>query len=181
MKFTPLQIPEVVLVEPQVFGDERGWFQISYNRQEFAAGLGHEVDFVQDNHSRSAGRVLRGMHYQLRRPQGKLVRVVQGRVYDVAVDMRRSSPHFGQWVGQELSAENRRMLWVPPGFAHGFVTLSDSAEFIYKVTEYYAPEQERCLLWNDPEVGIAWPIDFTPTLAKKDSGGQSLRDIEAFP
>lgn len=181
MKFTPLQIPDVVLVEPSLFGDARGWFQISWNRKEFAAGIGHDVDFVQDNHSRSGGQVLRGMHYQLRQPQGKLVRVVQGRVFDVAVDMRRSSPHFGKWVGCELSAENKHMLWVPPGFAHGFVTLSDSAEFVYKVTDYYAPAEERCLLWNDPDVGVRWPIDFAPTLAAKDLTGQSLHQIEAFP
>lgn len=181
MNFTRLAIPEVVLIEPKVFGDERGFFYESFNRKAFAAGTGVDPDFVQDNHSRSSRGVLRGMHYQIQQAQGKLVRVVQGKVYDVAVDLRRSSPTFGQWVGVELSADNKHMLWVPPGFAHGFVTLSDTAEFVYKTTDYYAPAHERSLLWNDAQVGIRWPVDFEPVLAKKDAAGLPLRDAEVYP
>jgi len=181
MNFTRLEIPDVVLIEPKVFGDDRGFFYESFNRKVFAQGTGVDPDFVQDNHSRSSRGVLRGMHYQIQQAQGKLVRVVQGRVFDVAVDLRRTSPTFGKWVGVELSGENKHMLWVPPGFAHGFVTLSDTAEFLYKTTDYYAPAYERSLLWNDPQIGIRWPIDFEPVLAKKDAAGLLLRDAEVFP
>ena len=181
MKFTRLEIPDLVLIEPKVFGDDRGFFYESFNRQVFAQGVGADPDFVQDNHSRSSRGVLRGLHYQIQQAQGKLVRVVQGRVFDVAVDLRRSSPTFGKWVGAELSGENKHMLWVPPGFAHGFVTLSDTAEFLYKTTDYYAPAHERSILWSDPQIGIRWPIDFEPVLAKKDAAGVLLRDAEVFP
>lgn len=181
MNFTRLELPDVVLIEPKVFGDDRGFFYESFNRKVFAQGTGVDADFVQDNHSRSSRGVLRGLHYQIQQTQGKLVRVVQGRVFDVAVDLRRSSPTFGQWTGRELSGENKHMLWVPPGFAHGFVTLSDTAEFVYKTTDYYAPAHERSILWNDPQIGIRWPIDFAPALAKKDAAGSLLRDAEVFP
>jgi dTDP-4-dehydrorhamnose 3,5-epimerase len=181
MNFTRLEIPDVVLIEPKVFGDDRGFFYECFNRRMFAQGTGVDPDFVQDNHSRSSHGVLRGLHYQIQQTQGKLVRVVQGRVFDVAVDLRRSSPTFGQWTGMELSGENKRVLWVPPGFAHGFVTLSDTAEFLYKTTDYYAPAHERSILWNDPQIGIRWPIDFAPILAKKDAAGSLLRDAEVFP
>ena len=181
MNFTRLAIPEVVLIEPKVFGDERGFFYESFSRKLFAAGTGVDFDFVQDNHSRSSRGVLRGLHYQIQQAQGKLVRVVQGRVFDVAVDLRRSAPSFGQWVGVELSADNKHMLWVPPGFAHGFLTLSDTAEFVYKTTDYYAPAHERSLLWNDPQIGIRWPLDGEPVLAKKDAAGLPLRDAEVYP
>jgi len=181
MKFTRLEIPDLVLIEPKVFGDDRGFFYESFNRQVFAQGVGADPDFVQDNHSRSSRGVLRGLHYQIQQAQGKLVRVVQGRVFDVAVDLRRASPTFGQWVGAELSGENKHMLWVPAGFAHGFVTLSDTAEFLYKTTDYYAPAHERSILWSDPQIGIRWPIDFEPVLAKKDAAGLLLRDAEVFP
>jgi dTDP-4-dehydrorhamnose 3,5-epimerase len=181
MNFTRLAIPDLVLIEPRVFGDDRGFFYESFNRKVFAEGIGSDPEFVQDNHSRSVRGVLRGLHYQLQQAQGKLVRVVQGKVYDVAVDLRRSSPHFGQWAGVELSAENKRMFWVPPGFAHGFVVLSDTAEFLYKTTDYYAPAHERCLIWNDPQVGVEWPIDFAPALSKKDAVGSLLRDAEVYP
>jgi len=181
MKFTRLEIPDLVLIEPKVFGDDRGHFYESFNRKVFAQGVGVDPDFVQDNHSRSGRGVLRGLHYQIQQAQGKLVRAVQGRVFDVAVDLRRSSATFGRWAGVELSSENQRMLWVPPGFAHGFVSLSDSAEFLYKTTDYYAPAHERCILWNDPQIGIRWPIDFEPVLAGKDAAGALLRDAEVFP
>ena len=181
MNFTRLEIPDVVLIEPKVFGDDRGFFYESFNRKVFAQGTGVDPDFVQDNHSRSSRGVLRGLHYQIQQAQGKLVRVVQGRVFDVAVDLRRTAPTFGKWVGVELSGENKHMLWVPPGFAHGFVTLSDTAEFLYKTTDYYAPAHERSLLWSDPQIGIRWPIDFEPVLAKKDAAGLLLRDAEVFP
>ncbi|WP_029918811.1 dTDP-4-dehydrorhamnose 3,5-epimerase [Nevskia soli] len=181
MNFIRLELPDVVLIEPKVFGDDRGFFYESFNRKVFAQGTGVDPDFVQDNHSRSSRGVLRGLHYQIQQTQGKLVRVVQGRVFDVAVDLRRSSPTFGQWTGMELSGENKRMLWVPPGFAHGFVTLSDTAEFLYKTTDYYAPAHERSIIWNDPRIGIHWPIDFEPVLAKKDAAGSLLRDAEVFP
>jgi dTDP-4-dehydrorhamnose 3,5-epimerase len=174
-------IPDVVVVEPQVFGDARGFFFESWNRRAFAAAVGRDVDFVQDNHSASARNVLRGMHYQLRQPQGKLVRVVSGEVFDVAVDMRRSSPTFGRWVGERLSAANRRMLWVPEGFAHGFLVLSDMAEFLYKTTDYYAPEHERTLLWNDPRVGIEWPLSGEPVLKPRDASAPPFEQLETFP
>jgi dTDP-4-dehydrorhamnose 3,5-epimerase len=173
MIVTPTAIPDVKLVEPKVFGDARGFFFESWNRRALASA-GIDAEFVQDNHSRSRRGVLRGLHYQIERPQGKLVRVVAGEVFDVAVDLRRSSPAFGRWVGVTLSAENRRMFWVPPGFAHGFVVLSESADFLYKTTEYWFPEHERTLLWNDPEVGIVWPFDGAPTLAPKDAAGAPL-------
>lgn len=181
MKATPTSIPEVLVLEPQVFGDERGFFFESFNQKAFNQATGLELSFVQDNHSRSAKNVLRGLHYQIQQPQGKLVRVVSGAVYDVAVDLRKSSPTFGQWAGVELSAENKRMLWVPPGFAHGFLVLSDYAEFLYKTTDYWAPAFERCVAWNDPELNIAWPIqDAQPLLSPKDAKGMLLKDAEVF-
>ncbi len=169
---TATRLPEVLIVEPRVFGDDRGFFMESWNLREFDSAVGHEVRFVQDNHSRSARGVLRGLHYQLTQPQGKLVRVTSGRVFDVAVDMRRGSPRCGQWVGVELSAENRRQMWVPPGFAHGFLVLSESADFLYKATDYYAPADEQALAWNDPTVGVEWPLEEaggTPNLSARDS------------
>lgn len=180
MKATALQIPEVILFEPRVFGDARGFFYESYNRQSFQAATGLDVDFVQDNHSRSARGVLRGLHYQIQQAQGKLVRVTEGRVYDVAVDIRKSSPTFGQWVGVELSAENKHELWVPAGFAHGFVVLSETAEFLYKTTDYYAPEHERCIAWNDPQLAITWPIDTAPQLSAKDSQGLLFSEAHVY-
>lgn len=173
-------IPEVVIFEPKVFGDERGFFFESFNAQRFAELTGAQVDFVQDNHSKSARGVLRGLHYQIEQAQGKLVRVTAGEVFDVAVDLRRSSPTFGKWVGVHLSAENKRQLWVPAGFAHGFVVLSESAEFLYKTTDYYAPAHERCLMWNDPSVGVEWPIDFEPQLSAKDQVGRSLAEADLY-
>lgn len=172
-------IPEVFLLEPKVFGDDRGFFYESWNKQTLVK-LGLDVDFVQDNHSKSQRGVLRGLHYQIQHPQGKLVRVVAGEVFDVAVDLRKSSPTFGKWVGFTLSAENKRLAWIPPGFAHGFVVTSETAEFLYKTTDYYFPEHERSLLWNDPAVGIDWPLVGEPQLAKKDAAGLSLSDCEVF-
>lgn len=180
MKVTATEMPDVLLVEPRVFGDERGFFYESYNRREFAS-VGLDVEFVQDNHSRSGRGVLRGLHYQIEHAQGKLVRVTAGDVFDVAVDMRKSSPRFGKWVGVELSADNRRSLWIPPGFAHGFLVVSDFAEFLYKTTDYWYPEFERTLLWSDPALAIAWPIDGLPTLAAKDAAGQPLALADAYP
>lgn len=179
MQLIPTNHPDILLLEPQVFGDERGFFIESYNRKTFSA-LGIDTDFVQDNHSRSTRGVLRGLHYQIQQPQGKLVRVVAGEVFDVAVDLRRESRHFGQAVGMHLSAENKRMVWIPPGFAHGFLVLSEVAEFLYKTTDYYAPEHERSLLWNDPALGIAWPITDAPTLSEKDRKGLPLSMAETF-
>ena len=181
MIFKPLEIREVMLIEPKVFGDERGFFLESYNRRVFAEGLGQDVQFVQDNHSRSARGVLRGLHYQLQQAQGKLVRATIGSIYDVAVDLRRSSPTFGKWVGMELSADNRRMLWVPPGFAHGFLTLSEFAEVQYKASDFYAPAHERSILWNDPQLAIAWPLDGAPVLSGKDAAGLTLGAAEVYP
>jgi dTDP-4-dehydrorhamnose 3,5-epimerase len=181
LKATPTAIPEVLVIEPRVFGDARGFFFESWNERAFSEALGRKVAFVQDNHSSSARNVLRGLHYQVRQPQGKLVRVIAGEVFDVAVDIRRSSPTFGRWVGERLSAANRRMLWVPEGFAHGFVVLSDWAEFLYKTTDYYAPEHERTLLWSDPEVGVVWPIDGEPLLKPRDAAGATLKAAELFP
>ena len=181
MKATPLAIPEVILFEPRVFGDDRGFFFESFNQAKFEAAIGRQVNFVQDNHSRSVKNVLRGLHYQIQQPQGKLVRVVQGEVFDVAVDIRKSSPSFGKWVGEILSAENKRQMWVPEGFAHGFVVLSDTAEFLYKTTDYYAPEHERCIAWNDPDLAIDWPISGQPSLSAKDAKGNSLTGAEVFP
>ncbi len=180
MKATPLEIPEVILFEPKVFGDERGFFFESFNQRQFEAAVGRSVTFVQDNHSRSAKGVLRGLHYQIQQPQGKLVRVVQGEVFDVAVDIRGSSPTFGRWVGVTLSAENKRQLWVPEGFAHGFVVLSDTADFLYKTSDYYAPEHERSIAWDDPDLAIAWPIEQAPALSAKDAQGCSLAAAEVF-
>ncbi len=181
MKATRLTIPDVVLIEPKVFGDARGFFFESFNRRAFNEATGTRHQFVQDNHSRSSKGVLRGLHYQIQQPQGKLVRVVRGVVFDVAVDIRRSSPTFGQWVGVELSAENHRQLWVPPGFAHGFLVLSETADFLYKTTEYYAPEHERCIAWNDPALAIAWPdIGMAPCLSGKDQLGLDLAVAPVF-
>lgn len=180
MKATPLSIPDVVLFEPKVFGDERGFFFESFNQAKFEAAIGRQVSFVQDNHSRSVKNVLRGLHYQIQQPQGKLVRVVQGEVFDVAVDIRKSSPTFGQWAGAVLSAENKRQLWVPEGFAHGFVVTSDSAEFLYKTTDYWAPEFERSIAWNDAAIGIQWPIQGEPALSAKDQQGKLLAQAEHF-
>jgi len=178
MKATPLNIPDVILIEPKVFGDERGYFYESFNQALFNQAIGYDVQFVQDNHSKSQKGVLRGLHYQLPpKAQGKLVRVVQGEVFDVAVDIRQGSPTFGQWVGEILSAENKRQLWIPEGFAHGFITLSETAEFLYKTTDYYAPEYERCIAWNDSEIGINWPLDQAPILSSKDQQGVSLESI----
>ena len=181
MQATRLDIPAVILFEPRVFGDDRGFFFESYRRSAFLEATGLDVDFVQDNHSKSAKGVLRGLHYQIQQPQGKLVRVVQGDVFDVAVDLRRSSPSFGAWVGVHLSAQNKRQLWIPPEFAHGFVTLSDTAEFLYKTTDYYAPEHERSLAWNDPQVGIRWPLEEAPLLSAKDQQAPGLDAVEVFP
>jgi dTDP-4-dehydrorhamnose 3,5-epimerase len=180
MNLIPTNLPEVLLIEPTVFGDARGFFMESWNRKTLAS-LGLDLDFVQDNHSRSARGVLRGLHYQIRQPQGKLMRVTSGAVCDVAVDLRRSSACFGKWTLHELSAENRRMLWIPPGFAHGFLVLSETADFLYKSTDYYAPEHERCLYWNDPAVGIQWPFDGEPSLSGKDQAGSLLKDAEVYP
>jgi dTDP-4-dehydrorhamnose 3,5-epimerase len=177
---TATALPEVLILEPKVFGDDRGFFFESFNQLDFEKSTGLKVSFVQDNHSKSTRGVLRGLHYQIQRPQGKLVRVTQGAVFDVAVDMRRSSPNFGHWVGVELSAENKRQLWVPPGFAHGFAVTSDNAEFLYKTTDYWFPEHERCLLWNDPSVAIAWPLGEQPQLAAKDAAGKRLAEADAF-
>lgn len=180
MKVIPTAIPNVLIIEPNVFGDDRGFFFESFNRRRFAELTGRDIDFVQDNHSRSVKNVLRGLHYQIQQPQGKLVRVVQGAVFDVAVDIRRSSPTFGQHVGLELTAENKRMLWIPEGFAHGFVVISDSAEFLYKTTDYWAPEFERSIAWNDPAIGIQWPIQGGPALSSKDQQAKPLAEAEHF-
>jgi dTDP-4-dehydrorhamnose 3,5-epimerase len=176
----PTNIPDVLLLEPKVFGDSRGFFFESFNARDFAEATGLAVDFVQDNHSKSARGVLRGLHYQIEHAQGKLVRVVQGKVFDVAVDLRKSSPTFGRWVGEILSVDNHRQLWVPPGFAHGFVVLSESAEFLYKTTDYWYPEHERSLLWNDSTIDIDWPIDFVPQLATKDAAGCPFSQADLF-
>ena len=173
-------LPEVLMLEPKVFGDERGFFFESFNQRDFIDATGFDVDFVQDNHSRSEKGVLRGLHYQIRHPQGKLVRVVSGAVFDVAVDMRKTSANFGKWAGVELTAENKRMLWIPKGFAHGFLVLSDFADFLYKTTDYWYPEHERSLLWNDATVGIAWPLDAQPLLAAKDAAAKTLQCAEVF-
>lgn len=180
MKATPQAIPEVILFEPKVFGDDRGFFFESFNHARFEEAVGRPVRFVQDNHSKSTKGVLRGLHYQVQQAQGKLVRVVQGEVFDVAVDIRRSSPTFGEWVGAHLTAENKHQLWVPEGFAHGFVVLSDSAEFLYKTTDYYAPAHERSILWNDPDLRIEWHISSTPTLSPKDLNAKRLVEAEVF-
>ena len=179
MKAIPTAIPDVLLLEPRVFGDERGFFYESWNRRTFAE-LGIDVDFVQDNHSKSQRNVLRGLHYQIEHAQGKLVRVAAGEVYDVAVDLRRSSPTFGQWVGFTLSASDRRMAWIPPGFAHGFCVTSESAEFLYKTTDYWSPTHERTLLWSDLRLAIPWPLAAEPLLAEKDAAGRTFSEAETF-
>ena len=180
MEFERLAIPDLVLVKPKVFGDARGWFFESWEARKFAAA-GLDAAFVQDNYSRSVQGTLRGLHYQIKQPQGKLVRVTQGEVFDVAVDIRRSSPSFGKWVGTVLSGDNKHQLWVPPGFAHGFYVLSESAEFFYKCTDFYAPEHERTLRWDDPALGIAWPLAGVPLLSDKDRQGKPLGDADCFP
>jgi dTDP-4-dehydrorhamnose 3,5-epimerase len=180
MKIIETSISDVKIIEPKVFGDERGFFMESYNHKNFVEAIGRDVQFVQDNHSRSQKGVLRGLHYQINQPQGKLVRVTNGAVYDIAVDIRKSSSTFGQWVGVELSAENNRQLWVPAGFAHGFVILSDSADFLYKTTEYYAPEHERCIKWNDPDLAIDWQYKDEPALSEKDQQGSLFIEAEYF-
>lgn len=180
MQIQATSIPDVVIIEPKVFGDERGFFYESFNARKFEELTGVAAHFVQDNHSKSAKNVLRGLHYQLQQTQGKLVRVVAGEVFDVAVDIRKSSPTFGHWVGVLLSGENKRQLWVPPGFAHGFVVTSESAEFLYKTTDYWAPEFERSILWNDPAIGIDWPAGLAPLLSGKDQQGKLLADAEVF-
>lgn len=181
MRVIPAEIPDVLVIEPKVFGDDRGFFFESYNERDFAAATGLSVRFVQDNHSRSARGVLRGLHYQIQQPQGKLVRVIAGEVFDVAVDIRRSSPTFGRWVGVTLSEGNKRTVWIPPGFAHGFLVLSGTADFLYKTTDYYAPQFERTISWNDPEIGVAWPFDSAPVLSAKDQAGAPLKLAEVFP
>lgn len=179
MKVIPTGIPDVLMIEPKVFGDERGFFYESFNQRQWQEATGLQTTFVQDNHSRSAKRVLRGLHYQIRQPQGKLVRCVVGEVFDVAVDLRRKSPTFGKWVGMTLSAENKRQLWVPEGFAHGFLVTSDYAEFLYKTTDYYAPEFERCIAWNDESLNIEWPIT-DPLLSQKDGSAANLAGASIF-
>lgn len=180
MNVIKTDIPDVMIIEPKVFGDERGFFMESFNAAAFAEATGVTTPFVQDNHSRSAKGVLRGLHYQLQQAQGKLLRVVRGTIFDVAVDIRKSSPTFGKWVGAELTADNNRQFWVPPGFAHGFVVLSDSADVLYKTTDYYAPASERCISWDDPAIGIAWPEGIEPILSAKDKAGLRLQDAEVF-
>lgn len=178
MRIFPTRIPEVLLIEPRVFGDDRGFFFESFNQNAFNKATGLDVTFVQDNHSKSVKSVLRGLHYQLPpHEQGKLVRVVQGEVFDVAVDIRKGSSSFGQWVGETLSADNKKQLWIPPGFAHGFLTLSDTTEFIYKVTDYYAPQCENCIAWNDPDIAIHWPLEITPLVSLKDGEGRAFKEI----
>lgn len=178
---TPTAIPDVLVLEPRVFGDARGFFYESFNQRDFAQATGLDVTFVQDNHSKSAQGVLRGLHYQVEHAQGKLVRVVQGEVLDVAVDLRRSSPTFGRWVGERLSADNKKQMWVPPGFAHGFVVLSETAEFLYKTTDYWYPEHERSLLWSDPALGIDWQLTAAPLLAAKDAAAPVMAQAEVYP
>lgn len=180
MRVIPTAIPDVLIIEPKVFGDARGFFFESFNRRAFNEATGLNVQFVQDNHSRSSRGVLRGLHYQIQQPQGKLVRVVRGAVFDVAVDLRKSSATFGQWVGAELSEENARQMWVPAGFAHGFLVLSEVADFLYKTTDYYAPEYERSIIWNDPDIGIKWPLEAAPSLSSKDMNAISFKSAELF-
>jgi dTDP-4-dehydrorhamnose 3,5-epimerase len=180
MRVIPTAIPEVLIIEPKVFGDDRGFFFESFNQRSFQLATGLDVQFVQDNHSKSGFGVLRGLHYQIKNPQGKLVRVIHGAVFDVAVDVRQDSTTFGKWVGVDLSADNKRQLWVPPGFAHGFVVTSEVAEFVYKTTDYWYPEHERSLLWRDPQIGIAWPIRGEPKMAAKDLAGKLLSEAEVY-
>lgn len=181
MNVLPSSIPDVLILEPKVFGDERGFFYESYNARVLAEEAGINAGFVQDNHSRSAKNVLRGLHYQIRQPQGKLIRITAGEVFDVAVDIRRGSPTFGKWTGNKLSADNKKMLWVPPGFAHGFLVVSGYAEVQYKTTDYWAPQHERCIAWNDPQLAIAWPLSAEPILSQKDRAGAPFREAEVFP
>jgi dTDP-4-dehydrorhamnose 3,5-epimerase len=181
MKVIPTAIPDVLIIEPKLFGDARGFFFESFNQRAFQDASQLDLHFVQDNHSRSAQGVLRGLHYQIEQPQGKLVRVVRGAVFDVAVDIRKGSPTFGKWVGTELSEDNHRQLWIPPGFAHGFLVLSASADFLYKTTSYYAPQHERCIAWDDPDIGIAWPSGVAPLLSAKDQAGKRLQEADVFP
>ncbi|CCM78519.1 dTDP-4-dehydrorhamnose 3,5-epimerase [Rhizobium mesoamericanum] len=180
MKAKSLAIVDVLLIEPTVYGDDRGFFFESFNQAQFKAVVGRDVSFVQDNHSKSARGVLRGLHYQIKQPQGKLVRVVEGEVFDVAVDLRKGSPTFGKWVGEILSADNKRQLWIPAGFAHGFLVLSETAQFLYKTTDFYSPENERAIIWNDPTLSIHWPLDTMPILSGKDAVAPALRDAEVF-
>jgi len=180
VKVTPTRLPEVLLIEPKVFGDDRGFFFESWNDKAFAA-IGIQARFVQDNHSRSTKNVVRGLHYQIKQPQGKLVRVISGEVFDVAVDIRRSSRNFGRWAGVRLSAQGKSMVWIPQGFAHGFLVLSDHAEFLYKTTDYYAPEFERTILWNDADIGVDWPLAGAPILSDKDRAGVRLESADVFP
>jgi len=180
MNVIKTELPDVFIMEPTIFGDDRGFFFESFNERQWKEATGLDVKFVQDNHSKSTGGVLRGLHYQIKFPQGKLVRVISGEVFDVALDIRKSSPTFGRWTGVYLSAENRRHLWIPVGFAHGFLVVSESAEFLYKTTDYYAPEQERCIIWNDPDLGIAWPLKREPVLSAKDAKGLFFKDAEVF-
>ena len=180
MDVVSTKIPDVLLIEPKVFGDERGFFFESFNQRVWEEKTGMQTKFVQDNHSRSQRGVLRGLHYQIKQPQGKLVRCVAGEVFDVAVDLRKDSPMLGQWVGVHLSAENKRQLWVPEGFAHGFLVLSETAEFLYKTTDYYCPEHERCIIWNDPHLEIKWPSDVRPVLSEKDQQGRSFSRADKF-
>lgn len=181
MNIIPTAIPDILIIEPNVFGDSRGFFFESYNEKKFMEMSGLKVTFVQDNHSRSKKHVLRGLHYQIQQPQGKLVRVIGGEVFDVGVDIRRSSPTFGKWVGEYLTAENKKQMWVPAGFAHGFLVLSDIAEFLYKTTDYWAPEYERRIQWNDPVLNVQWPITGDPLVSEKDEQGASFEDAEVFP
>lgn len=180
MRVTPTAIADVLILEPKVFGDARGFFYESYNQKAFQQATGLDVEFVQDNHSRSGKHVLRGLHYQIQQPQGKLVRVVQGAVFDVAVDLRKASPTFGHWVGVELSEQNARQMWVPPGFAHGFLVLSEIADFLYKTTDYYSPQYERSIIWNDPDIGIEWPEVSNPSLSEKDKKAKFFKHAEVF-
>ena len=180
MNITPTEIPDVLIIEPRVFEDQRGFFFESYNEKIFQEKTGLDVQFVQDNHSRSAQNVLRGLHYQIEQPQGKLVRVVAGEIFDVVVDLRKNSPTFGQWVGSTLSAHNKRQLWVPIGFAHGFCVISEFAEVLYKTSDYYAPQHERCIIWNDPNLAIAWPLQGEPTVSAKDQAGVAFKEAEIF-
>jgi len=180
VKIIKTKIPDVLVIEPKIFGDERGFFFESFNQKVFQEHTGLDCQFVQDNHSRSTKNVLRGLHYQINHVQGKLVRVVDGEVFDVAVDIRKSSPTYGQWVGEYLSAENKKMLWVPAGFAHGFMVTSDTAEFLYKTTDYYSPENERCIIWNDSDINIEWPLTQAPVLSDKDGLGVRLKNAEVF-
>jgi dTDP-4-dehydrorhamnose 3,5-epimerase len=180
MKITPTAIPDILVVEPKIFGDERGFFYESFNKRVWREKTGLDGSFVQSNHSRSLGGVLRGLHYQLEQAQGKLVRAVVGEVFDVAVDLRKGSSTFGKWVGTYLSAENKRSLWIPPGFGHGFLVLSEVAEFLYDTTEYYAPRHERCIIWNDPDIAIEWPLKEEPVLSAKDTKGVFFKDAEVY-